>query len=123
MPLDVLRPTVADVGVFGGSGFYAFLDNVREVAVETAWGVPSSPITIGSIGAVRVAFLARHGTGHHLPPHRVDYRANIAAMHGLGVRALLAPFAAGSLQPTTHPGEFVVVDQFVDRTSGRVEPS
>ncbi len=111
----------ADVGVFGGSGFYSFLDDVHEVALETAWGPPSAPVTIGMIGDVRVAFLPRHGVGHHLPPHRVDYRANVAAMAALGVGALLAPFAAGSLQPTIHPGDFVVVDQLVDRTSGRVE--
>jgi 5'-methylthioadenosine phosphorylase len=111
----------ADVGVFGGSGFYAFLDEVHEVPIDTEWGAPSSPVTLGVLGDVRVAFLPRHGTGHHLPPHRVDYRANIAAMQALGVGALLAPFAAGSLQPEIHPGEFVVVDQLVDRTSGRVE--
>ncbi len=112
---------VADVGVFGGSGFYSFLDEVREVTIETSWGVPSAPVTVGFVGDVRVAFLPRHGARHHLPPHQVDYRANVAAMQTLGVRALLAPFAAGSLQPTIHPGEFVVVDQLVDRTSGRVE--
>ena len=111
----------ADVGVFGGSGFYAFLDETREVTVETSWGEPSAPITIGLIGDVRVAFLPRHGVSHHLPPHRVDYRANVAAMRALGVGALLAPFAAGSLQSTIEPGEFVVVDQLVDRTSGRTE--
>ena len=68
-----------------------------------------------------MAFLPRHGVGHQLPPHRVDYRANVAVMRSLGVRALLAPFAAGSLQPRMHPGDFVVVDQLVDRTSGRTE--
>jgi 5'-methylthioadenosine phosphorylase len=107
--------------VFGGSGFYAFLDDVEEFVVETGWGVPSAPVAIGSVGECRVAFLPRHGVGHQFPPHRVDYRANVAAMHSLGVRALLAPFAAGSLQPTLHPGDFVVVDQLVDRTSGRTE--
>src|SRR5207244_5001441 len=80
-----------------------------------------APVTVGSLGDVRVAFLPRHGRAHEFPPHRVNYRANVAAMRQLGVGALLAPFAAGSLQPTIHPGDFVVVDQFVDRTSGRCD--
>ena len=121
MDTDESSSSRADVGVFGGSGFYAFLAETREVTIETPWGLPSAPVTIGLIGDVRVAFLPRHGIGHHLPPHKVDYRANVAVMRALGVGALLAPFAAGSLQPTIHPGEFVVVDQLVDRTSGRVE--
>jgi 5'-methylthioadenosine phosphorylase len=112
---------LADVGVFGGSGLYSFLDDAEEVAIETRWGAPSAPVTIGALAGVRVAFLPRHGTHHHLPPHRVDYRANVAAMQALGVGALFAPFAAGSLRPTIHPGDIVVVDQFVDRTSGRIE--
>jgi 5'-methylthioadenosine phosphorylase len=111
----------ADVGVFGGSGFYSFLDDTHEVTVDTPWGEPSAPITIGMLGSVRAAFLPRHGLRHHLPPHKVDYRANVAAMHALGVRALLSPFAAGSLQPGIAPGDLVVVDQLVDRTSGRAE--
>jgi 5'-methylthioadenosine phosphorylase len=121
MGIEGLASAAADIGVFGGSGFSSFLDDVHEVTVETAWGAPSAPVTLGCVGDVRVAFLPRHGVGHHLPPHRVDYRANVATMRALGVRALLAPFAAGSLQPAIHPGEFVVVDQLVDRTSGRVE--
>ena len=113
--------TYADIGVFGGSGFYTFLDDVEEHAVTTSYGDPSAHITIGTLGDARVAFIPRHGQHHELPPHRVNYRANVAAMRELGVRALLAPFAAGSLQPTIHPGDFVVVDQFVDRTSGRAD--
>jgi 5'-methylthioadenosine phosphorylase len=111
----------ADIGVFGGSGFYEFVDDLEERVVSTKWGEPSGPVTIGTIGANRVAFIARHGRRHHLPPHRVNYRANVAAMKELGVGLLLAPFAAGSLQPTIHPGDFVVVDQLVDRTSGRAD--
>ena len=112
---------LADIGVFGGSGFYTFLDDVEQHAVATPYGDPSANVTIGTLGNARVAFLPRHGQHHELPPHRVNYRANVAAMRDLGVRALLAPFAAGSLQPTIHPGDFVVVDQFVDRTSGRAD--
>jgi hypothetical protein len=96
----------ADIGVFGGSGFYSFVDDLEERVVSSAYGDPSDRVTIGTIGAHRVAFLPRHGRKHHLPPHRVNYRANVAVMHDLGVRLLLAPFAAGSLQPTIHPGDF-----------------
>jgi 5'-methylthioadenosine phosphorylase len=111
----------ADIGVFGGSGFYSFVDDLEERVVSSAYGEPSDCVTIGTIGDHRVAFLPRHGRQHHLPPHSVNYRANVAVMRDLGVRLLLAPFAAGSLQPTIHPGDFVVVDQLVDRTSGRAD--
>jgi 5'-methylthioadenosine phosphorylase len=121
MAVAVESRLAADVGVFGGSGLYTFLEDADEFPLETAWGSASAPVTIGRISGVTVAFLPRHGARHHLPPHKVDYRANVAVMRQLGVRALFAPFAAGSLQPEIHPGEFVVVDQLVDRTSGRVE--
>ena len=111
----------AYVGVFGGSGFYSFLDDVETVTLDTPYGAPSAPLTIGDIEGRRVAFLPRHGRHHELPPHRVPYRANVWAMHQLGVRAIVAPCAAGSLQPHIHPGELVVVDQLVDRTSGRAD--
>lgn len=114
----------AELGVFGGSGFYAFLDDagtgpVQEVELDTPWGRPSAPVRIGEIGGRRVAFLPRHGQHHDLPPHRVDYRANVWAMHSLGVTRILGPCAAGSLSPEVHPGHFVVCDQLVDRTWGR----
>ena len=111
----------ADGGVFGGSGLYDLVDAIDVVEVSTPWGPPAAPVTIGAIDGVRVAFLPRHGAGHELPPHRVEYRANVDAMRRLGVRALLAPFAAGSLRRELPPGDLVVVDQLVDRTSGRAE--
>lgn len=111
----------ADVGVIGGSGFTHLLDDVVTVEVPTAHGEPSAPVTIGDVAGRRVAFLPRHGTDHQHPPHRVNYRANIEALRSLGVGAVYAPFAAGSLQPHLGPGDLVVVDQFVDRTSGRDE--
>jgi len=111
----------ADVGVFGGSGLYDLVDAIDVVEVATPWGPPAAPVTIGAVDGVRVAFLPRHGAGHELPPHRVEYRANVDAMRRLGVRALLAPFAAGSLRRELTPGDLVVVDQLVDRTSGRAE--
>ncbi|MGH9185088.1 MAG: S-methyl-5'-thioadenosine phosphorylase [Acidimicrobiales bacterium] len=112
-------PASADVGVFGGSGFYDFLDDVEEVELDTPHGPPAAAITIGEVGGRRVAFLARHGRRHQFPPHKVPYKANAWAMKELGVQAVLGPFAAGSLSPDVHPGEFVVVDQLVDRTWGR----
>ncbi len=109
----------AEIGVFGGSGFSRFLDDVEEVAVETPYGAPSDRFTIGELDGTRVAFLPRHGHAHHLPPHRIPYRANLWAMRELGVRRILGPCAAGSLDPAVPPGSFVVCDQFVDRTQGR----
>jgi 5'-methylthioadenosine phosphorylase len=109
----------ADVGVYGGSGLYALLDDVTEVAIDTPYGPPSAPVTLGDVGGRTVAFLPRHGIGHTLPPHRVPYRANAWAMHTLGVRAIFSPFACGSLRSSIHPGDFVVVDQLVDRTTAR----
>jgi 5'-methylthioadenosine phosphorylase len=111
----------ATIGVFGGTGLTQLLEQYTEVTVATPWGDPSGPISIGTINGVAVAFLPRHGAGHRWPPHRVNYRANVDAMRQLGVTAVLGPFAAGSLRPDLVPGDVVVVDQFVDRTSGRAE--
>ena len=110
---------VADIGVIGGSGFYSLLDHSREVTVETPFGDPSDAIAVGTIGDVRVAFLPRHGKRHQYPPHRINYRANLYALKSLGVTRVIGPAAAGSLQPHVKPGDFVICDQFVDRTSGR----
>lgn len=95
------------------------MEDVREVRVDTPWGEPSGPVAIGSVGERPVAFLARHGQKHQFPPHRVNYRANVWAMKEVGVGRLFGPCAAGSLQPHVKPGEFVICDQLVDRTSGR----
>jgi 5'-methylthioadenosine phosphorylase len=111
----------AEIGVFGGSGFYAFLDDVERAEVETPYGKPSAPITIGEIGGKRVAFLPRHGEGHELPPAQIPYRANVWAMKELGVRRIIGPNASGALKAELELGEFVVCDQFVDRTSGRAD--
>jgi 5'-methylthioadenosine phosphorylase len=105
--------------VFGGSGFSSFLDDAEEVEVDTPYGPPSAPAVVGTVGARRVAFIPRHGTRHQFPPHVVPYRANVWTMKALGVERLLGPCASGSLQRDVRPGEFVVCDQIVDRTSGR----
>jgi len=109
----------ADVGVFGGSGFYSFLEDVERVEVETPYGKPSAPVTIGEIGGKRVAFMPRHGERHELPPAQIPYRANVWALKELGVRRIIGPNASGALRSDLQLGEFVVCDQFVDRTWGR----
>ncbi|MBI4259240.1 MAG: S-methyl-5'-thioadenosine phosphorylase, partial [Actinobacteria bacterium] len=113
--------SAADVGVFGGSGFYTFLDDVQEVEVETPFGPPSAVPRVGEVDGVRVAFIPRHGKKHELPPHRIPYRANVWAMKELGAGRIVAPNAVGSLQPHVKPGDFVVCDQLVDRTRGRAD--
>ncbi len=111
----------ADVGVFGGSGFYSFLQDVEEVQIETPFGSPSDSFKLAKLGDKTVAFLPRHGAQHTIPPHKINYRANVWAMHSLGVRHIIAPAAVGSLQADICPGEFVICDQFVDRTWGRAD--
>lgn len=111
----------ADVGIFGGSGFYKLLENAEAVAVETPYGAPSDKLMLGVLGGKKVAFLPRHGASHQVPPHKINYRANVYAMKSLGVRHVISPCAAGSLQKHVEPGHFVVCDQFVDRTSGRID--
>ncbi len=111
---------VADVGVIGGSGFERLFEGEAErLSVATPYGAPSDAITVGRIGGRRVAFLPRHGVGHRLPPHAINYRANLWALASLGVTRVIGPCAVGSLQPRITPGDFVVCDQLVDRTSGR----
>jgi len=109
----------AEIGVYGGSGFCQFLENVEEVKVETPYGSPSDLVALATVGGKRVAFLPRHGRRHTFPPHMIPYRANAYAMKQLGVTRIIGPTACGSLQPHVKPGDFVVCNQFVDRTSGR----
>ena len=109
------------VGIVGGSGFYELLGDAREVTVETPHGQPSAPVVIGEIGGRAVGFLPRHGRNHELPPHRINYRANLWALSELGATDVILPCAAGSLQSDVMPGHFVIADQVVDRTRGRVD--
>jgi 5'-methylthioadenosine phosphorylase len=121
--LEVILPRPAEprarIGVFGGSGFYRFQQQVERVRMDTPFGPPSDELALGEIEGTRVAFLPRHGPAHEWPPHSINYRANVWAMAALGVQRILAPSAAGSLQPHIRPGDFVLCDQFVDRTYGR----
>jgi 5'-methylthioadenosine phosphorylase len=114
-----METLTADIGVFGGSGFYSLMDDAREIWVETPYGAPSDRIGVGEIAGKRVAILARHGKDHRFPPHAINYRANVYAMKSLGVRWLLGPSAAGSLAKRIAPGSMVICDQIVDRTKGR----
>jgi 5'-methylthioadenosine phosphorylase len=109
------------IGVIGGSGLYdpGALDEVQEIPVASAFGEPSGPVITGKIGTVRFTFIARHGVGHALSPSYVNYRANIDVLKRCGVSDILAVSAIGSLQEQMAPGEFVVVDQLIDRTHGR----
>lgn len=111
------------IGIFGGSGFYSLFQEGFETYQPghfAKYGLPSGPITVGKIGGHEVAFMARHGKGHRHPAHAVNYRANLWEMKELGVTQILAPCACGSLKGHIKPGSFVLLDQFVDRTSGRV---
>jgi 5'-methylthioadenosine phosphorylase len=112
--------TTADVAVIGGTGFYTFLDDAEELAVETPYGAPSAPVAVGTVAGRRVAFLPRHGRHHEYPPHAIPYRANLWALRALGVRQVLAPCAVGGLRHDVAPGDLVVPDQLVDRTYRRV---
>ncbi|MEU1122784.1 S-methyl-5'-thioadenosine phosphorylase [Streptomyces sp. NPDC005899] len=111
----------AEIGVIGGSGFYSFLEDVTEVQVDTPYGAPSDSLFLGEIAGRRVAFLPRHGRGHHLPPHRINYRANLWALRSVGVRQVLGPCAVGGLRPEYGPGTLLVPDQLVDRTKTRTQ--
>lgn len=111
----------AEIAVIGGSGLYSYLRETEAVTVDTPYGPPSAPVAVGVLGGRRVAFLPRHGVHHELPPHRVNYRANLWALRELGVRRVIGPCAVGSLRPDRHPGDLVVLDQLVDRTSGRCD--
>lgn len=109
----------ADIGVFGGSGFYSFLENVEEIEMDTPYGKPSDKIALATFHGKKIAFIPRHGKNHQFPPHMVPYRANLWAMKELGVKKIIGPTASGSLQANIKPGDFVICDQFVDRTTGR----
>jgi len=109
----------ADIGIIGGSGFYDLATGLKEIKVETPYGPPSDKIALGKIANKKVAFLPRHHKNHDIPPHKINYRANIYALKKLGVSRIITSHAAGSLQKKIKPGDFVILDQFIDRTKGR----
>lgn len=111
----------AEIGIIGGSGLYSMpgFEAQQEVAVETPWGSPSEVYVVGTLAGREVAFLARHGRGHRYSPSELNFRANIFGMKKLGVQRILSLSAVGSLKEEHKPGDFVVIDQFIDRTFAR----
>jgi 5'-methylthioadenosine phosphorylase len=116
------KKSQAAIGIIGGSGLYSMrgLTDMREVRVKTPFGDPSEAIVLGNLEGKNVAFLARHGRGHRILPTEINYRANIYALKLLGVERVISVSAVGSLQEDLRPGEFLVPDQFVDRTKHRI---
>ena len=117
--------TERTLGIIGGSGLYDLsgLDQREEVQLSTPFGDPSDVLVTGYLHGVRLAFLPRHGRGHRLAPHELPFRANVHAMKQLGMDCLLGISAVGSMQEQIHPGDLVLVNQFIDRTRGRTEES
>jgi 5'-methylthioadenosine phosphorylase len=122
LPVFPPEPGVkAEIAVIGGSGLYdpEIFEDVKEVKVYTPYGLPSDNIIVGKLKGRTVAFLPRHGRGHKVPPHRVNYRANIWALKSLGVKWVISVSAVGSLREDYKPGDFVIPDQFIDMTKKR----
>lgn len=111
----------ADIGILGGSGFYSFFNDAEEIKFDTPYGFTSDVISITEMFGKKIAFIPRHGKNHQYPPHKIPYQANIYAMKQLGVKSIIAPTASGSLQAHIKPGDFVICDQFIDRTWGRLD--
>jgi len=108
-------------GIIGGSGLYAMpgIEVLDELDIDTPWGKPSAPLLLASYHNQEIIFLPRHGAEHSIPPHKINYRANIYAMKQAGVSRIISISAVGSLREDIAPGDFVLVDQFVDRTINR----
>src|SRR5512147_2237639 len=109
------------LAIIGGSGLYSMqgLEDTRPYDIDTPFGKTSAPVVVGTLEGVRVAFLARHGIGHHITPTEVPYRANIYALKSLGVERIISVSACGSLQEEVAPGHIVIPDQIYDNTHGR----
>ncbi len=117
------KPSIqAEVGIIGGSGLYdpGLFESRTEVKIYTPYGEPSDVVIVGTVAGRRVAFIPRHGRGHRIPPHRINYRANIWALKQLGVKWVISVSAVGSLREDYRPGDLVVPDQFIDMTKNRV---
>ena len=116
-----IKNNQAEIGIIGGSGFYDLATSLREIKIETPYGLPSDKIALGKVKNKKVAFLPRHHKDHNIPPHQINYRANIYALKSLGVSRIITSHAAGSLQEDIKPGDFIILDQFIDRTKGRID--
>ncbi|MCW4034108.1 MAG: MTAP family purine nucleoside phosphorylase, partial [Candidatus Bathyarchaeota archaeon] len=113
----------AEIGIIGGTGVYdqESFEDVKQVKVFTPFGETSDLVSVGTYKNVKVAFIPRHGANHTIPPHKVNYRANIWALKQLGVKRIIASAAVGSLREDYGPGTFVIPDQFIDRTKKRLD--
>lgn len=111
----------AEIGIFGGTGIYdpGLLQNVNEISIDTPYGKPSDSITLGTFNGRKVAFMPRHGKKHTIPPHMINYKANIWAFKELGIKRIIAPSAVGSLKEKIKPGHFALPSQFLDFTKSR----
>ncbi len=111
------------LGIIGGSGLYELeqLTDVEDIELDTPFGKPSDMIVSGRIDRTRLLFLPRHGKGHRFAPHRVNYRANVLALKMAGAEHILSVSAVGSMRSNIHPGDMVIVDQFIDRTRHRID--
>ena len=111
----------AEIGIFGGTGIYdsEILQNSKEITIETPYGKTSDAITVGELNGKKVAFMPRHGKKHSIPPHMINYCANIWAFKELGITRIISPSAVGSLKKEIKPGEFVLPTQFIDFTKSR----
>lgn len=116
-----MNKKLATIGIFGGSGFYKFLDDIEEIRIDTPYGETSDAIMIGTIADKKVAFMPRHGRNHSIAPHKVNYRANVWAMKSIGCERVISPCAAGSLQKHVKPGDIVFCDQYYDKTHSRLD--
>ena len=119
MKPTIMKPTI---GIIGGSGLYSMpgFEAQEDRKIDTPWGAPSDAYIVGRLEGKEVAFLARHGRGHRLSPSELNFRANIYGMRSLGVERIISLSAVGSLKEEHQPLDFVLPDQFVDRTRGRV---
>lgn len=115
------KKNLATIGIFGGSGFYKFLDDIEEVNIDTPYGKTSDALMIGTIAGKKVAFMPRHGRNHSIAPHKVNYRANVWAMKEIGCKRVISPCAAGSLQKHVKPGDIVFCNQYANWTNGRLD--
>jgi len=111
----------AEIGIFGGTGIYdsELLQDSKEITIETPYGKTSDTITIGEFEGKRIAFMPRHGKKHSIPPHLINYCANIWAFKELGITRIISPMAVGSLKEEIKPGDFVLPTQFIDFTKSR----
>ena len=111
-----MNHNIAEIGIIGGTGVYSpdLLENIKEIEVDTPYGKPSSPLTLGEFSGKKVAFLFRHGKDHTIPPHRINFKANIWALKEIGCKRIIATCACGSLKEDMKPGDMVFPDQFID---------